>query len=191
MNRLATWFSRSAQSIVAAMLAAMFIAFLLQIFSRYVLNSPFGWTLELCLTLWIWIVFFGNAFVVRHDDHVTFDIFYLAAPRKIRRVLALASAAAIVIGMIWSFLPTWDYIDFMRMRRTSTIVNPITDQKIPLRTIFSVYAIFMVAVAVRYAWYFVNVLRNGPPQTPHEIHENERDGNDANPKAIKRADDVA
>lgn len=191
MNRLATWFSRSAQSIVAAMLAAMFIAFLLQIFSRYVLNSPFGWTLELCLTLWIWIVFFGNAFVVRHDDHVTFDIFYLAAPRKIRRVLALASAAAIVIGMIWSFLPTWDYIDFMRMRRTSTIVNPITDQKIPLRTIFSVYAIFMVAVAVRYAWYFVNVLRNGPPQAPHEIHENERDGNDTNPPAIKRAEDVA
>ena len=42
---------------------------LLQIFSRYVLNSPFGWTLELCRILWVWIVFFCCAFLVQEKDY--------------------------------------------------------------------------------------------------------------------------
>jgi C4-dicarboxylate transporter DctQ subunit len=185
MTTLKNWFSRGAEFIAATMLAAMFVTFLLQIFSRYVLVTPFGWTLELCLILWVWIVFFGNSFLVRERDHVTFDIFYLAAPRRLRQILALASAAAIVAAMIWSFLPTWDYIDWMKIRKTTTVVNPVTDSKIPMRTIFSIYAIFMIAVAMRYAWRFVDVLRKGPPDSDHEIP-----GHEAEPPALRHGDDV-
>lgn len=153
-----------AEFIAASMLAAMFFTFLLQIFSRYIMQQPFGWTLELCLILWLWIVFFGCAFLVRDRDHVTFDIFYLAAPRPVQKVLALVIAVSIVAGMAYAFLPTWDYIDWMKIRKTTTVRNPFTDAKIPLRTIFSIYAIFMVAIIARYAWRFVDVLRNGPPR---------------------------
>jgi hypothetical protein len=59
--------------------------------------EPLGWTLELCLILWVWIVFFGCAFIVREKDHVTFDIFYLAAGRRLRRGMALVASAAIVV----------------------------------------------------------------------------------------------
>ena len=68
MLQMSKWFSRSAEFVVATMLATMFLTFLLQIFSRYVWRTPFGWTLELCLILWVWIVFFGCAFVVREKD---------------------------------------------------------------------------------------------------------------------------
>lgn len=162
-------FSRLTQAIAAAMLAAMFLTFLLQIFSRYVLQAPFGWTLELCLILWVWIVFFGCAFNVRERDHVTFDIFYLAAPRRIRRILALIASGAIVAGMAWAYLPTWDYVDWMAMRRTSTVENPFTGDRIRLKWIFIVYMIFMTAVIARYAWRFVDVIRNGPPDDDHDI----------------------
>src|SRR5210317_1590759 len=138
------------------MLAAMFITFVLQIFSRYILLEPFGWTLELCLTLWVWIVFWGNAFIVRERDHVSFDIRYLSVPQRPRQILALISAAAIAIAMAWSFLPTWDYIDFLKIKKSATL-------KIPMRTIFAIYGLFMVVVALRYAWRFVRILRDGPP----------------------------
>lgn len=148
------WFTRGAEAISAALLAALFATFLLQIFSRYVLQDPFGWTLELCLTLWIWIVFFGNAFIVRERDHVTFDLFYQAAPRQVQRILALVSAAAVVAAMAWSFLPTLDYVEWMKIRKSATL-------KIPMRTVFSIYIIFLIAVIARYAWKFVSVSRNG------------------------------
>jgi TRAP-type C4-dicarboxylate transport system permease small subunit len=186
MTSLTKWFTRGVEFIVAAMLAAMFTTFLLQIFSRYVLAAPFGWTLELCLILWIWIVFFGCAFLVREKDHITFDIFYLAAPRRVRQLLALFAAAAIIIGMAWAFLPTWDYIDFMKIRKTSTVENPFTGKKIPLRAIFSIYAIFMLALIARYTWRFVDVLRNGPPDEDHEIP-----GHDPEPPAIRHGEDVS
>ncbi|WP_298963893.1 TRAP transporter small permease [uncultured Roseibium sp.] len=175
MRQLTRLFTHGTEFIAATMLAAMFLTFLLQIFSRYVLHAPFGWTLELCLILWVWIVFFGNAFLVRERDHVTFDILYLAAPARFRRILALISAAAIVIGLAWSFLPTWDYIDWMKIRKTTTVRNPFTGDKIPMRTIFSIYALFMIVVTARYAWRFVDVLRFGPPDDDHELPSHDHD----------------
>ena len=185
MSRMTRWFTRGTEFIAATMLAAMFFTFLLQIFSRYVLQAPFGWTLELCLILWVWIVFFGCAFIVREKDHVTFDIFYLAAPRRVRQGLALVSAAAIAGGMAWTFLPTWDYIDFLRLRGTSTVRLPVTGDKIPMRTVFSIYAVFMAAVALRYGWRFVHVARNGPPDADHALP-----GHDHDAPAIREGDEA-
>ncbi|MGO4914505.1 TRAP transporter small permease [Pseudogemmobacter sp. W21_MBD1_M6] len=156
------WLNRGAEGVAAAMLAAMFLTFLLQIFARYVLAEPFGWTLELCLTLWIWIVFWGNAFIVRDKDHVTFDLLYLAVPKGPRRIMALISSAAIVIGLGLSILPTWDYIDFLKIKKSATL-------HIPMRTVFSIYALFLVAVVVRYAVYFVQVLRHGVTDEHHHL----------------------
>jgi len=180
LNRIKRFFTALCEALCAAMLAAMFATFLLQIFSRYVMQEPFGWTLELCLTLWIWIVFLGNAFIVRDRDHVTFDIVYLMAPYRIRQILALLSAAAIAAGMVWSFLPTLDYIEFMGIRKSATL-------KIPMNIVLSVYMVFMVAVIVRYLWRIITVIKNGPPQL-HEWAEFEEprvfvepSSNDTNP----------
>ena len=186
MKRLLAFASRLADGIAAALLAAIFFTFLLQIASRYAPKivaatglaelwpwlgtiAPLGWTLELIGILWVWVIFFACAFVVREYDHVKFDILYLAVPRRVRTVFALVSAAVIALAMLWAFLPTWDYIDWMKMRKTATVRNPFTGDKIPLRTIFSVYGLFMLAVAARYAVQVVSVLRHGPPRTELEV----------------------
>jgi len=161
------WVRRVAEAITAAMLAAMFLTFLLQIFSRYVLAEPFGWTLELCLALWVWIVFFGCAFVVRDREHVSFDILYLAAPARARRVMALISAAVVAVGLLWSLLPTWDWIDFLRIKKSATL-------KVPMRTLYSIYALFLVVVAARAIWSFVRILRSGAPEPELELLSEEK-----------------
>lgn len=186
MKRFLTLLPRLAEIIAGAMLATIFVTFLLQIGSRYLPKviaglglteslptlaavEPLGWTLELIGILWVWVIFFSCAFVVRDHEHVKFDIIYLSVPRGVRRIFALIGAAAIVVGMLYALLPTWDYIDFMRIRRTATVRNPFDGTKIPLRTIFSIYAIFMVAVAARYVWIFWRTLRHGPPKTELEV----------------------
>ncbi len=185
MNTVFKLFTRGAEFVAATMLAAMFLTFLLQIFSRYVLLTPFGWTLELCLILWVWTVFFGCAFLVREKDHVTFDIFYLAAPRRVRQILAIVACASVLIGMGWALLPTWDYIDWMKIRKTTTVKNPLTGAKIPMRTIFSIYAVFMAMLILRYGWRLVEILRDGPPDEDHEIP-----GHEPEPPAIRHGEDA-
>ncbi|WP_170464476.1 TRAP transporter small permease [Ruegeria arenilitoris] len=161
-------FSRLTEAIAGGMLAAIFLIFLLQILLRYFF-TPAGWTLELIGILWVWVIFFSCAFIVRERDHVKFDIIYLSVPMRVRQVFAMLAAAAIVVGMLYSFLPTWDYIDWMKIRKTSTVRNPFSGEKIPLRTVFSIYAVFMLVVATRYAWLFFDVMRNGPPKTELEL----------------------
>jgi len=157
MKMIKKWLLKGAEGVAAAMLAAMFFTFILQIFSRYVLVQPFGWTLEACLTLWVWIVFWGNAFVVRHDEHVTFDVLYHAVRPRTRKIFALLGSAAIVIGMGVSLYPTWDYIDFLKIKKSALL-------RIPMRTVFSIYAIFIIAAVLTYGWRFIRILRHGVPE---------------------------
>ncbi len=168
MNKFIKGFSTLAEMIAASMLAAIFLIFILQIVLRYFF-TPAGWTLEFIGILWVWVIFFSCAFVVRHQDQVRFDILYLAFPRRVRAVLSIVAATAIVLGMLYALLPTWDYIDWMKIRKTATVRNPFTGNKIPMRDVFSIYAVFMIAVALRYAWQVVTIVREGPPKTELEI----------------------
>ncbi|MEJ2136354.1 MAG: TRAP transporter small permease [Desulfofustis sp.] len=158
------WLRAAAEGVVAAMLAAMFLTFVLQVFSRYVINQPIGWTLEVCLTLWLWLVFWGCAFVVRHEEHVTFDVLYNSVRPGTRRLFALLGSAAIVVGLGYSFYPTWDFIDFLKIKKSAIL-------KIPMRTIFSIYVIFLVSAISVYAWRFVKLVRHGLPEDNLELSE--------------------
>ncbi len=148
------WLQRRADNVAVGLLTAMFLSFVLQIFFRYVLNHPLGWTLEACLITWLWVVFWGSAFLVDDRDHVKFDILYLSARPGLRRILALLSALAILVGFAASFPATVDYITFMKIEKSSTL-------GIRLDYVFSVYAIFAAAIVVRYAARTVRILRGG------------------------------
>jgi C4-dicarboxylate transporter DctQ subunit len=163
MDNFLKWLQKTSNFLTASMLAVLFFTFLFQIFSRYVLRSPFGWTLELCLILWLWIVFFGCAFSVRDKDHVTFDIFYFATPKKVQLIFSIISAIGIILIMGLSFLPTIDYIDWMKMRSTTTVKIPFIGKKIPLNIIFSVYGIFLISLIFRYVWKLFQLIKFGLP----------------------------
>ncbi len=143
--RFAGWLRRRAENIAAAMLAVMFIAFLIQILFRYVLNWPAGWASELSTVMWIWLVLWGAAFVVRESDEIRFDIFYGGASPRARRIMMMVIAAAIV-GLYSVSLPAvWDYVSFMKVQRTSYL-------RIRYDWLYSIYVLFAVAVIARYCW---------------------------------------
>ena len=160
MSATIRWLQARADNVAVALLAAMFVAFMLQIFARYVINYPIGWTLEVCLTTWLWLVFWSSAFVLTERDHVTFDLLYLIVNRRVQRVFALVSAAAIVAGFLAALPATFDYITFYKIKKSATL-------GIRLDVVFSVYGMFAIAVIVRYAWNIWALLRGGRPE-PHD-----------------------
>src|SRR5690606_15203214 len=93
LARTGKWLHRRAENLLAAMLGAMFASFLLQVAFRYLLNLPIGWTHEISVVLWLWLVLFGAAFVLREEEEIRFDLFYASAGKRMRRVLTLGSAA--------------------------------------------------------------------------------------------------
>jgi TRAP-type C4-dicarboxylate transport system permease small subunit len=139
------WTHKRAENLCAAMLATMFMAFMIQIVFRYALNLPTGWTNELSAALWIWIVLFGSAFVVREDQEIRFDVLYSGVSNRTRRLFNVITAISLVFLFSYSLPAVIDYVTFMKVQKTAYM-------KVRFDYLYAIYIIFAVAMIVRYVW---------------------------------------
>ena len=142
---LGAWLHARAENILAAMLAVMFSVFILQIVFRYILNLPIGWTHEISVIMWLWMVLFGTAFVVRDSEEIRFDILYASVSDRWRRALVVITAIALIFFFSISLPAVVDYVTFMKVEKTAYL-------KIRFDWLYSIYAIFAVAMIVRQFW---------------------------------------
>ena len=179
MTRLIAALRRSAELFVGVLMALMFLTFILQITIRYTARlewiaeavpllepTRYGWTLEFCLLLWVWIIFAGCAFVVRDEDHVSFDVLYNHVRPSVRRAFLVIGGVTIAVGLALSVEPTWSKFYILRLKKTASLSNLFGDW-IRMRDIYVVYVLFLVAVSLRYAFAVWNALRHGAPEVHH------------------------
>jgi TRAP-type C4-dicarboxylate transport system permease small subunit len=155
---IGAWLRRRAEDISVALLATMFAALLIQVVFRYFINFPMGWTDEISLVTWVWLVLWGAAFVVREDEEIRFELLHASVPPRIRRAMTLVAAVALVVLFVASLPAVVDYVAFMRVQRTAYL-------HIRFDWLFSIYVIFAVAAIVRYLWIGWRALKGGdePP----------------------------
>lgn len=153
--RVAGWVQRRAENVIAALLGIMFVAFIIQIVFRYFFGLPTGWSTELSLIAWLWLVLLGTALALKEQDEIRFDIFTSMAGPRTRRVMAIIVAAAAVALFGLSVPGTYSYVSFMQVERSSYL-------KIRLDWLYSVYVLFVVAIILRYLWLLWVALRSAP-----------------------------
>lgn len=146
------WFQRRADNVAVGLLTAIFLSFILQIFSRYVIRQPVGWTLEACLLAWLWLVFWSTAFTLKEKDHVRFTVLCDHAGPNVRRVFMIITAICVVAALAISLPATYDFVSFMKIEKTSLL-------KVRFDYVFSIYLIFAVAIITRYVWRVVQIVR--------------------------------
>ena len=159
MREAGAWLRRRAENVAAAMLAVMFAAFIIQIVFRYFFNFPTGWTSELTVVMWLWLVLWGAAFVLREDEEIRFDLISGSVGRRARIAMGIVTALALVILYGVSLKPSFDYVSFMKVEKSSYL-------KIRMDWLFSIYGVFLVAVIVRYLWLLAQLLRGKDPGAP-------------------------
>jgi C4-dicarboxylate transporter DctQ subunit len=154
-----TWLRRRAEDILAALLTAMFVAFLIQIVARYVFNFPVGWTYEVSLLTWLWGVLWGAAFVVTEREEIRFDIVYGALGPRLRRLFTVVSGLALIALYTISLPAVISYVTFMKVERAPHL-------RITFDWLFSIYVIFAVASIIRYGWLVARAVRGEGEATP-------------------------
>ena len=150
------WLRRRAENVAAGLLAVMFVAFIVQIAFRYLFNFPVGWTSELSVITWLWLVLWGAAFVVKEDEEIRFDLIHGAAGRRARIAMGIVTAISILVLYGMSLPATLSYVGFMKVEKTAYL-------KIRFDWLYSIYAIFCVAVIVRYVWILSHFVRGKEP----------------------------
>lgn len=144
---------RIAELISAALFAIMFCAFLIQVFTRYVLNDPVAWSMEVALLAYIWVIFIAGATIVRIDEHISFDAIYGAARPKGKRVLALITSGAILLAFVAAFPANYDFITFMAIDSTWIL-------GIRFDLVYSCFLIFMIGVILRVLYKIKGLISN-------------------------------
>ena len=149
---IARWLRRRAENIAVALLSIMFATFIIQIFSRYVLNYPIGWSEEVVITMWLWTVLWGAAFVLSEKEEIRFDIIYSNLSEPMRRAFTVITGAALVLLYGISLPAAYSYVSFMKVERSAYL-------HVPINYMYSVYLIFAVACIVRYCWLIWQAIR--------------------------------
>jgi C4-dicarboxylate transporter, DctQ subunit len=139
------WLRRRAENVIVALIALMFVSFLLQIVFRYCLNRPLGWTDEVTVLCWVWLVLWGAAFILSDTDEIRFDIVYGLVSQRTRRNFRLISSVALVVLFVVSLPASWNYVLFMK-REKSAYLGMRFDY------LYSIYVIFAVACILKHGW---------------------------------------
>lgn len=157
-NALA-WLRRRADDVIVALIALMFVSFLLQIAFRYLLNRPLGWTDEVTVLCWVWLVLWGASFILSDKDEIRFDMVYGAVSERTRRSFTAIASVALVILFAVSLPATWKYVLFMKRERSAYL-------GMRFDYLYCIYVIFAVASIVKHALIAWSAFRGKPsPET--------------------------
>jgi C4-dicarboxylate transporter DctQ subunit len=149
----------TAEGVLATLLGVMFAAFTIQIVFRYFFNLPTGWTTELTVVTWLWMVLWGAAFVLKESEEIRIDLVTAMVGRRGRIACALVSGAALIALYGIAFWPSWKYVTFMKVEKSSYL-------KIPMHWLYSIFLLFLAAVIIRYVWLTWQLLKGKDPGAP-------------------------
>ena len=133
---------RFAEAVAAALLGVIFVAFIVQIVMRYAFNWPVGWTTELSLAAWLWLVLWGAAFVLKDDEEIRIDTIAESGGPARRRAVQAVGAVSLIVLFGMSLPASWSYVTFMKVEKASYL-------GIRMDFMYFIYIVFAVAVIGR------------------------------------------
>jgi len=163
VTSIVEWIRRRTENVVSVMLGIMFVAFIVQIVFRYFFNFPVGWSSELSVITWLYMVLLGSAFWLKESEEIRFDLVSGSLGPRGRRAVGMLVAAAAVVLFAMSLPATIKYVAFMKVESTSYL-------KIRLDLLYSVYVVFVVAIVVRYLWALWSLARGEQRAGEDEIN---------------------
>ena len=147
--------AKQATNIVSSlMFGCVFAVFAYKIVMRYVAGDAVAWADEVSVVLFIWILFWGNAFVVEDHQQIKFDLVYRLLPERGRRTAAMIRLLVVGGLFFWGLPSVVDYILFLWRERTPVL-------GLRLDFVYSCFGLFVVAIVTRSAWTFVGLVRPG------------------------------
>jgi TRAP-type C4-dicarboxylate transport system permease small subunit len=143
-----------ANLVAGLMFAAVFLIFNYKIITRYLGREEAVWADEISVILFIWIIFWANAFLLRDKDQITFDLVYRQVGDRAKRWMALARLLLVGGIFLWALPGSVDYILFLWRERT-----PVLNLRLDI--IYSCFGIFLAAIVLRSASSIVKLLGSG------------------------------
>jgi TRAP-type C4-dicarboxylate transport system permease small subunit len=96
-----------------------------QVFTRYIMDDPAGWTEEIARYFLIAVVFIGAAMSVRKNNHIQVDYFYRLMPRWMGRAVSTCVDLFRCLFLGYATWLTWLLLDRIGAQRMAIVDLPM------------------------------------------------------------------
>ncbi len=105
MKRFLLWLNEHFEETLSIILLAFIVAIMgLQIFMRYVLSNSLSWPEEVSRYLFIWFVFLGISYGIKHDVHIKVNIIESVFPKS-KTLLMIIQDALFLFFCVYMLRP--------------------------------------------------------------------------------------
>ena len=148
IRKAARWFADFIEvHLPVAVFVMLFLAFLMNVFFRYVLRNPQNWTFELSINAFVVVGLLGACAAYRTEDHVIFDLLYTRLNPKGQNILRIISYVIVIVFFTVALPASIRYL--VKLRAVTSIM------RIPLRLIFLSFPILLISTVLRSAYRLV------------------------------------
>lgn len=119
-------FKNLEEIICVGLLVGIVILTSLQVFSRYALSDPIGWTEELARFLMIWLVFFGASAGIKRKSHIKIELIINKLSEKWRKVVK--TLTSLIVAALLIILIYQGAVLTIKMSSIPAVTLPITWQ---------------------------------------------------------------
>lgn len=145
VKKAARWFADFVEVYLPmAVFVMLFLAFLTNVFFRYVVRNPQNWTFELSVNAFVVVGLLGACAAYRKEDHVVFDLLYTRLNSKGQNILRMISYIIVIAFFSVAIPASARYL--WKLRAVTSIM------RIPDRIIFASFPILMISTVLRSAY---------------------------------------
>jgi len=142
MKRIADLFFDLFEVYLAVVIfSALIVSIFLEVFLRYVVNSPSPELFELSIYCFVWVIYLGGALATRYNQHIRFDLIYRVLPEKVRWVLEIVFQGLTNGVLLVLFVPSIRYTIQMYPIKASAL-------RVPWTFLLMVFPIFLALVLI-------------------------------------------
>ncbi len=128
----------------------------IEVFRRYVLNSPGAYTSELATFAFVWIVYIGVPYGVKKQKHITLDLLPENLNYMVDKILIIISLSIQMIFFGFMAIQTLNLIQFNKL------VNMVSDaMSAPLWIVLICFPVGFGLAIFRLLQIFLQVLKRG------------------------------
>ncbi|MGE5604807.1 MAG: TRAP transporter small permease [Bacteroidota bacterium] len=125
INEMVSFFRRIEEITCSLLLICMLVVTFTQIIFRYVFRAPLTWSEEFARLMFIWLNLIGASTVTRNKANVSLDLIVSHFPAKIRLIIETVMNLLIMVALIWIFIPSIKYVQFMNTIPSAALEWPM------------------------------------------------------------------
>jgi TRAP-type C4-dicarboxylate transport system permease small subunit len=142
-------FDNLIEGVCAILMVALAVVVFIQVFNRFVLQTPLAWSEDLAMLLYQWVVFVGAALGVKRLRHFGIELVVRQFPERLRHRVELLTPIVMAVVAVVMIIQGWAILGLNRTRIYSTMDLSYTWAFLPIPLSGVLIIVYLIQVEVQ------------------------------------------